>query len=89
MEKAVLICMPVKGTPAKNVVRDSLVKQCSKCRADVWATKASIIHSGGQMLVCMPCFFLEAMSEPEEEIRIMKPSEGQIREMKGHFREKE
>ena len=92
MEEATLICMPVKGTVAENVVEDSLIKPCSKCGTDVWATKASIIHSGGATLICMNCFFQKVVHQTEGKSDfidcIIRPSKGQIREIKDHFRDK-
>ena len=87
MEEPTLICMPVKGTPAKNVVKDSLVKKCDECGEDVWVSKASLAHSGGKTIICMTCFFQKAAKEPKGEIKMKGPSEGQLRELDNHSRE--
>lgn len=85
MEKRILVCMPVDGTPAENVVSGSLLTICDECGADIWATKASIVYSGGKKLICLPCFD----QAKETEIEIMRPSEGQIREIEQHFRKED
>lgn len=86
MGKAILVCMPVKGTDAKDVVAGSFIKQCDECVADIWTTKASLAYSGGQILICMNCFHQKV---GKEEIQVMEPSEGQLRELDDHFRKED
>lgn len=82
-EKSVLVCHRVADIPLEHVAGGSLIKKCDTCRKDVWASKASLIHSGGEALMCICCF---VKLPPKNRTKLVKPSEGQLREIEEHER---
>ncbi len=72
-----LICHRVSDMPVGGELKGSFRKKCDTCGADIWASKASLIYTGGQSLICMSCF----SKRDTDELEICPPSEGQLREM--------
>lgn len=84
-EKSVLVCHRVGDIPLGHVADGSLIKKCDTCKKDVWASKASLIYSGGEVLMCIHCF---VKVPSKDRTKLVKPSEGQLREIEEHERRK-